>query len=101
MSPENLFNPVLEKSDVYSFGMTIMVTCVEMKFAFQMLYTPISDNVLLQRARNAIRKNKLLALIYLMINHSPKYRPKLEQITEKLFEILVDNRQVSIFHTFS
>lgn len=93
MSSENLVRPVLQKSDVYSFGITIMLTCVDLRFAFQILYTPIADKTQLQKARKAIRRNKLLALVYLMISHIPKYRPKLEKVTEKLLEVLMENRE--------
>ena len=91
MSPENLVCPVVEKSDVYSFGMTIMLTCVDLKFAFQMLYTPLRDKNQLNEARKALRQNKLLALIMSMVCHMPNDRPNLEEVTNKLHEILVDH----------
>lgn len=60
-----------------------------------MLYTPIADKSKLQKARKAIRKNKLLALVFLMVSHVPKYRPKLEKVNEKLLEVLLENNSVS------
>lgn len=85
MAPENLTGRQVEKSDVYSFGITTLFSLVATNLAIQLIYLPITKDII--TSKKQIRKLfniPLLQMIQKMINPIPAQRLNFADISEFL-----------------